>query len=228
MRNFAAVVLIALCSQVMSAQDATKAEVFGGLSYANYSLLAAGSAVGGTSIVTSATYGSGRLSLLGWNGSVTASINRWFGLATDLSGYYNGASASTTTITTFNCGTGCTNTETAVFTDSRPKMHNFLFGPQFSYPSRKLRPFAHLLLGGERLNFTRTQSVTSTGTITVGPAFSSLSTSTNMFAMAFGGGADYSIKRNWSWRLESDYLTNQGTKQNHVRVSTGIVWQARN
>ena len=48
------------------------------------------------------------------------------------------------------------------------------------------------------------------------------------FAMAFGGGADYSIKRNLAWRLESDYLTNQGTYQNHVRVSTGLVWRLGN
>jgi hypothetical protein len=43
--------------------------------------------------------------------------------------------------------------------------------------------------------------------------------------MAIGGGVDYSIKHNLAWRLEADYLTGQGTGQNHVRVSTGLVWR---
>jgi hypothetical protein len=43
------------------------------------------------------------------------------------------------------------------------------------------------------------------------------------FAMAFGGGADFSIKHNLAWRLQAGYLTSAaGLAQNHVRISTGI------
>lgn len=57
MRNFAGVVLIAVCSLAVSAQDAPKAEVFAGLSYANYNLLAGSSPTiaGSTSTGTGTT-----------------------------------------------------------------------------------------------------------------------------------------------------------------------------
>jgi hypothetical protein len=46
-----------------------------------------------------------------------------------------------------------------------------------------------------------------------------------MFAMAFGGGVDYPVRKRMSWRIGADYLTSTGTAQNHVRVSTGLVWE---
>ena len=46
------------------------------------------------------------------------------------------------------------------------------------------------------------------------------------FAMALGGGIDYSIRRRWAWRLQADYLTSAaGIGQNHVRISSGLVWR---
>jgi len=160
-------------------------------------------------------------------------VNRWFSFATDFSGYYSGSSTSTTTRETLICGTGCTETNTIVNVASHPKVHNFLFGPQFSYPRGKIRPFAHFLLGMEHLDLTRSESVTTTCiacftlSVVAIPVLGS-----NEFAMAIGGGVDYSIKHtpkhDLAWRLTSDYLTGQGTGQNHVRVSTGLVWRLGN
>ena len=235
MRNFAGVILLAMCSLAVSAQNAPKVEIFGGFSYANYRFFQ-GPHSTDIGNIASTTYGSGRLSLYGWNGSATVGMNQWFGFTTDFSGYYSGSSASTTTITTpLSCGLGCTYTQTVVNSDSHPKIHNFLFGPQVSYPSGKIRPFAHLLLGGDRRSITPTNSVLNscttgcpppcTGCFTTTVGIATLSSSSTGFAMAFGGGADYSIKHNLAWRLQADYLTNQGTEQNHMRICTGIVWR---
>jgi hypothetical protein len=72
---------------------------------------------------------------------------------------------------------------------------------------------------------THSEAVTgsSSGIITSVPA--PVESGSTGFAMAIGGGVDYSIKRNLAWRLMSDYLTGQGSGQNHVRVSTGLVWR---
>ena len=210
------------------AQDTPKAEIFAGFSYGNYELIP-GTPGFTDSLETSSGSSSARLGLFGWNGSVAVNVNRWFSLATDFSGLYSGSSASTTTTETLTCGVGCNQTTTIVNVASRPKVHNFLFGPQFSYPRGKIRPFAHFLLGMERLDLTRSEKLSSTGVGTI-TSIGVLpgSEGSNVFAMAVGGGVDYSIKHNLAWRLESDYLTGQGTGQNHVRVSTGLVWRLGN
>jgi len=210
------------------AQDAPKAEIFAGFSYGNYELIP-GSSSFSISDETISGSSSARLGLFGWNGSVAVNVNRWFSFATDFSGLYSGSSASNTTTETLTCGPGCTQTITSVNVAARPKVHNFLFGPQFSYPRGKIRPFAHFLLGMEHLNLTRSENLSSTGVgvFTLGVSLPQ-SAGSNEFAMAVGGGVDYSIKHNLAWRLESDYLTGQGTGQNHVRVSTGLVWRLGN
>jgi opacity protein-like surface antigen len=211
----------------VSAQDAPKAEIFAGFSYGNYELIPGTSSFTNPDETISGS-SSARLGLYGWNGSVAVNVNRWFSLATDFSGLYSGSSASTTTTETLTCGPGCTQTITIVNVASRPKVHNFLFGPQFSYPRGKIRPFAHFLLGMEHLNLTRSENLSSTGVGFISGVPLPQSAGNNEFAMAVGGGVDYSIKHNLAWRLESDYLTGQGTVQNHVRVSTGLVWRLGN
>lgn len=230
MRHFLGMVLFAVCSLAVFAQDAPKAEVFAGLSYANYELIPA-TAGFSSSNETITSSPSGRMGLMGWNGAVAVDVNRWFSFATDFSGYYSGSSTSRTTTQTFNptCSpVSCppvTNRVTTVA--ARPKIHNFLFGPQFSYPGGKIRPFVHFLVGGQHSDVTRSESIV--GSSGLGSGISSLPNSftsgSTEFAMALGGGVDYSIKHNLAWRLASDYLTNQGTGQNHVRVSTGLVWR---
>jgi opacity protein-like surface antigen len=206
------------------AQDAPKAEIFAGFSYGNYELIPGSSSFANPDETISGS-SSVRLGLYGWNGSVAVNMNRWFSFVTDFSGLYSGSSASNTTKETLICGPSCTETITIVDVASRPKVHNFLFGPQFSYPRGKIRPFAHFLLGMEHLDLTRSENVSSTGAGFISSAALPESAGDNEFAVAMGGGVDYSIKHNLAWRLEADYLTGQGTGQNHVRVSTGLVWR---
>lgn len=217
MRPFMCVVVFLVCNLTALAQDAPKAEIFAGFSYGNYELIP-GTSSFSNSIETVSGSPSGRLGTFGWDGSVAVNMNPWFSFATDISGYYSGSSTSTTTTVTLPTGT-----ETITSVASSPKIHNFLFGPQFSYPAGKIRPFAHLLLGGRHADVTRSEVITCATCFTSGIP---INVSSGMeFAMALGGGVDYSFKHNLAWRLESDYLTNQGTGQNHVRVSTGLVWR---
>lgn len=218
MRPFICVVALVVCNLAVFAQDAPKAEIFAGFSYANFELIPATSAFSSpTETITASP--SGRLGTFGWDGSVAVNMNRWFSFATDFSGYYSGSSTSTTRTVTLP-----TLTETITEIASSPKIHNFLFGPQFSYPAGKIRPFAHFLVGGQNSHVTRSEIITCSGSCFISGVPVNVGSGI-VFAMALGGGVDYSIKHNLAWRLESDYLTNQGTGQNHVRVSTGLVWR---
>jgi opacity protein-like surface antigen len=91
---------------------------------------------------------------------------------------------------------------------------NYLFGPRVTYRSYgSLAPFAHILLGGQR----DTVSVRGFG-----------STSTNSFAMAIGGGADYRLTEHFAIRLiQVEYLYTHfsGTRQNNARIEAGIVYR---
>jgi len=58
--------------------------------------------------------------LHGWNASLSANANRWFGIESDFSGTYAG--------------------------DSR--LHTFMGGPRFTYRATHVTPFAHVLFGG--------------------------------------------------------------------------------
>jgi hypothetical protein len=230
MRHFLCAVVFVLCNLAVFAQEAPKAEIFAGFSYGNYELLP-GSPSYSNPDETIFGSSSARLGLLGWNGTVAVNMNRWFSFATDFSGYYSGSAATTSvTETILNpCGpVSCppeTITTTAVAAD--PKIYNFLFGPQFSYPVSRIRPFAHFLIGGAHSDVTRAEAVSSSSGVVTGISVvpGSLESGSTGFAMAIGGGVDYVFKRNLAWRLASDYLTGQGTDQNHVRVSTGLVWR---
>jgi len=91
---------------------------------------------------------------------------------------------------------------------------NYLFGPRVTYRSYgSLEPFAHVLLGGQRI----TASVSGVG-----------SASTNSFAMALGGGADYKLTEHFALRLiQVEYLYTHfgGARQNNARIEAGIVYR---
>jgi hypothetical protein len=88
--------------------------------------------------------------------------------------------------------------------------HNFLFGPQISWPAR-VSPFAHLLIGGAHSNW---GGATSTS-----------------FAMALGAGIDsriYEGSPSVDWRIiQMDYIPTYffGHTQNNVRITTGLVFR---
>jgi opacity protein-like surface antigen len=90
-------------------------------------------------------------------------------------------------------------------------VYNFLFGPTVSYRhSDKLKPFAHVLFGVSRAS----------------AGFGGVSASDNAFAMAFGGGADVRLNKNFAIRVgQFDYLMTRfgSDTQNNIRLSTGVV-----
>jgi hypothetical protein len=84
--------------------------------------------------------------------------------------------------------------------------YNYLFGPRFSFPVGKFRPFGEVLFGAGHINANNAGSDTS-------------------FATAIGGGIDYRLLRFVAWRVQGDYVQTRffSTTQNNVRISTGIV-----
>lgn len=93
------------------------------------------------------------------------------------------------------------------------RQHTYLFGPVVSARSEKATFFAHALFGGAR------------ATADTGSSFFG-SVSDNAFAMAFGGGLDYNLNRNFAVRVgQFDYLPTRfgGETQNNFRYSAGVV-----
>jgi hypothetical protein len=86
--------------------------------------------------------------------------------------------------------------------------YNFVAGPRLAATFGKWRPFVHAMGGIQR--------VSSSGN-TYSPV-----------AVDIGGGTDYKLFfRNFSWRLQGDYLRTHylSATQNDYRGSTGIVWR---
>jgi hypothetical protein len=141
MRSISTIVLFMLCNWAVFGQDTPKAEIFAGYSYGNYELFSVPSSTLTSNITTTvSSTSSARLGLNGWNSSAAVKPNRWFSFVTDFSGYYSASSAAATTTATVTislCSACKTQTSTRVNTFSRPKIHNSIFGPQFSYLPEK-------------------------------------------------------------------------------------------
>jgi hypothetical protein len=95
-------------------------------------------------------------------------------------------------------------------------MYTYLIGPRITMSeSRRISPFAQILLGGGRLN----------------ASVSGIEAGENGFAMAIGGGLDVPFHHHFALRVvQADYLltrfarvTGSPTKQNSVRISAGVV-----
>lgn len=243
MRLLAGAVLLVVSSLPSFAQYTPKVGVFGGFSYLNYQAVSVNLPSGSATESCTSTSNPGfiscttpsaptvnfapRLGLYGWNGSVTAGLTPWFGFTTDFSGNYGNTTASiTTTVTTTTspCTSGCTTSETYQYQVTAHRVHTFLFGPQFTFPAGKVRAYSHFLVGGLNRNIAASETISYNGASVSSSPNQSSSSSTNMFAMAFGGGVDYPVRKNMAWRIGADYLTSTGTAQNHVRVTSGLVW----
>ncbi len=128
----------------------------------------------------------------GGAGSVAGNLNSWFGVVGEFG--------------------GCKITGQPSGTSAHAL--NYLFGPRVTYRSYgSLTPFAHVLLGGERI----TASATGFG-----------SASSNSFAMALGGGADYKLTEHVALRLiQVEYLYTHfgGARQNNARIEAGLVYR---
>ncbi len=94
------------------------------------------------------------------------------------------------------------------FFRSGVKQYNIVGGPRISMTIDKWRPFVHAMAGVRHVD---------SNTLIYNP-----------FVIDFGGGVDYKLPfRNFSWRLQGDYMHSHyaSANQNDYRASTGIVWR---
>jgi hypothetical protein len=139
-----------------------------------------------------------RPNLQGWEATLEGKVFPIMGIVADFSGHYG---SSSFTVLPPEGGPF-----TATVTGHEEEV---MFGPRFSFPVGKLRPFAEVEVGVGHIN-------TSNG-------FGSDTT----FATALGGGFDYRIFRPLAWRFQGDYVSTRffGATQNDIRFSTGIVFR---
>ena len=158
----------------------------------------------------------------GWNGQGTFNFTRNFGVTADFSG--NSRQLAGISIPGFSVG-------------SQQHLYNFLFGPTATAYFGRSSVFGHALFGVAHSNLSAGVTVPIVG------GFSAPLSSGNAFAMAFGGGVDIGITRNFAIRAaQVDYVrTNFNTvdalalgfssgiggvnRQNSFRFSGGVVWR---
>ena len=95
------------------------------------------------------------------------------------------------------------------------KLLTYMFGPRFNWRHSRLTPYAQFLFGGAY----------------VWNDLNAVSTTQNAFAMAAGGGLDYSLTKHIAFKpIQVEYVMTQidstkgfGSHQNDVRYSGGIV-----
>jgi outer membrane protein with beta-barrel domain len=140
----------------------------------------------------------GRANLNGWEGSLEKKIFPGVGIVADFSGHY-GSQNSISPSNACPLGGPC---------PSGYNIHAFegMFGPRFSAPLGKFRPFAEFEFGFGHVNINGVVSDTS-------------------FAAASGGGLDYRIIRPIALRFQADYVSTHllNAYQSSLRLSTGIV-----
>ncbi len=121
----------------------------------------------------------------GWNAEAQYNADRWVGIVADFSGRSGSSITAPGGVSGMPNGTA----------------YSILAGPVISYRTKsKMTPFLHVLAGWDRTSL-------SASTIT-GVMFplSSAATTYNDFAIALGGGVDYSIVRHFALRLvQVDY-----------------------
>ena len=139
----------------------------------------------------------------GWNASFAKVLSKEFAIVADFSGYYKSASIHVLDVNFGGSG----------------NVHNFLFGPRYSYREKeKYTPFAHALFGATRIS--------ASGEVSVPGATVSGSAAETGFGMALGGGIDIKWKPQLSIRaFELDYfLARKEGTTNGFRMSFGIVY----
>jgi outer membrane protein with beta-barrel domain len=193
MRELTCVIFCLLSGVIALCQDFPNAEVFAGYSYANVGISGA----------------TNRVSLNGWNGSLTWNANRTLGITGDFTGVYGSPQVAFAPICIATVPPCLAPT---ILTKVSARNHTFLFGPQLSYRAHeKVVPFGHALFG---VGHSRESA-------------SGVTLSSNAFAMAFGGGADYNFNRKAGWRTQFDYVNTRffNDTQHNIRLSTGIVFR---
>jgi len=181
--GFAVFLFSSLLAGVAAAQVPTAGNVYFGYTYYNTNL--------------SLTRGN----LNGWEGSLEGRLFPFLGVVADLTGHY-GSLNFVNTAATCAIGVVCGPVSAS------SHVYEAMFGPRFSVPIGKFRPFGEFELGAGHVTTNGFGSDTS-------------------FATAVGGGLDYRIIRPVAWRLQADYVRTRffSTAQNNFRLSTGIVFR---
>jgi len=187
---------VAVCAKAQN-EDDLSLDIFGGYSYVHANFKGAGQK---------------KSSYNGWETSLTMDPATWLNFEFDFSGRYN-SSTIQLPVQVGACPPVCL---PVISVDSAE--HEYLFGPRFRYPKKRVSPFTHILFGAAH--------VTSHATLPLSfPTFPvTLSTSQTGFAMVAGGGVDVRINKNVTWRNQMDYfLTNLFNQiENNARFSTGF------
>jgi hypothetical protein len=140
----------------------------------------------------------------GWDGSLILKHDSVLGLAVDVSGYYPrytypgiGLALSANTL-------------------------SFLFGPQVSFPSSRVSPFAHALLGVTRVSYPQPSG-----------CLQCMGASDSSFALALGGGIDFYLSRHFGVRGQADLFHNKFStsdnqlaykfRETNARISAGLI-----
>lgn len=141
--------------------------------------------------------GLARPNLNGWEASLEGKVFPHVGIVTDFSSHYGSESFVLESL------------NGPLRVNVTGHEWEILFGPRLSIPIGNFTPFAEGMIGVAHIHN--------------GGDFPS--SSNTSFATALGGGLDYRLIRILAVRLEVDYVGTRffDTKQNNVRLSTGIV-----
>jgi hypothetical protein len=192
------IVFLGLLSLPLMAQDNPKVEVFGGWQYLHLGNV----------------YGTSQNVPEGFDGSVTANLNKHFGVTGDFSGSFKSITGQIETGNGLGSGT----------------VHDHIFtyagGPVISMDAGgKINPFAHFLVGGFH------NSLSGSGCLVSDPTQcgSIPTTSTNGMVMMVGGGLDVKASQHVAIRLgQFDwvyYHSNGVGESKNFRYSAGVVFR---
>ncbi len=199
---------------VSSAVFAQQVDVYGDYSYTQFNPTISG--------VQSRAFNGG-------GGGVQLNFGRYFGIKGDFQGY-----ASTDWVKTVNSPISVTyNGKTGIIPAgtyvTSGDMFQYMFGPVFKFPVKKIEPFSEVLFGQSVTNgYVNLVNaiVANGGTIDKG-------STQHPFTMAFGGGFDLNLNKHVSLRLaEMDYVLTRfhnpltgDNNQNNFRYLGGIVFR---
>jgi hypothetical protein len=160
---------------------------------------------------------SGSRNLNGGGGAFVYNLHKYFGIKAEFQGYGSTTATFHITATAPNVPrTGTFNTQANLFT--------YLFGPQISIPTKRVRIFGEGLFGGAHTN--------GYANLFQAAGITGLSASNNGFAMAFGGGLDLPAGKHVAVRLaQVDYLLTRYewpvlgiNNQSNFRYQAGLVF----
>lgn len=208
MRKLCVVVVVLLLSLCALAQDAPRAEIYGGYTYVRQGLA---SELG--------VIGLDKVNANGWTAGGAGFINDWFGIKGEISGVYARPSVDFSgVITPFETSAIITPTTLKLKLDT----YTYTFGPTIAYrKSGAVQPFAHALFGAAHNKL----SADVPDIIGGGAAATS-----NAFAMQFGGGADFKLGRSFAVRGGFDWVQTRfdmgvNSSQNHFKLLAGVVYR---